>query len=153
MGLFEQVRDSAVRPVRRSRVAAARAAAASTTGLPERWATAAAWVAGGAFGDGVGALLGRGVLAAAPGQGQPRLAPKDSTGGRLLAVKDGIDQMLEQLALTDEERAALEGDREAVAALVARLADTPTPTPGGLTPGELGNSVAFIALTRHPSST
>ncbi|MFI1031319.1 hypothetical protein [Streptomyces sp. NPDC020951] len=98
------------------------------------------------------------MLAAAQGQGQPRLAPKDSTGGRLLAVKDGIDQMLEQFALTDEERAALEGDHEAVAALVERLADTPTPTPGGLTPGgftpgELGNSVAFIALTQHPSST
>jgi hypothetical protein len=32
-------------------------------------------------------------------------------------VKDGIEQLLEQLELTDEERAALEGDRDAVAAL------------------------------------
>ncbi|MFJ5265533.1 hypothetical protein ACIQAC_34205 [Streptomyces sp. NPDC088387] len=36
--------------------------------------------------------------------------------------KDGIDQMLEQLNLTDE-REALEGDRK----VVASLADAPTP--------------------------
>ncbi|MEU3620156.1 hypothetical protein ABZ725_48950 [Streptomyces sp. NPDC006872] len=120
----------------------------------------AAWAAGGAFGDGVGALPARGVLGAAPGQGQPRLVPKDSGGGQLLAVKDGIDQMLEQLALTDEERAALEGDCEAVTALVERLADTPAPAPDGLTPSELGNSVAFNpptrladTVTQHPSPT
>jgi hypothetical protein len=63
----------------------------------------------------------------------------------LLAVKEGIEQMLEQLDLTDDERQALEGDRDAVAALAARLADTPTP--GGPTPKELGTGVAFIPLT------
>jgi hypothetical protein len=36
--------------------------------------------------------------------------------------------VLEQVDLTDEERQALEGDRDALTALVARLADTPTPT-------------------------
>ncbi|MGW1786149.1 hypothetical protein ACWCQQ_44820 [Streptomyces sp. NPDC002143] len=88
---------------------------------------------------------------AAPGQGQARLVPRDSAGGRLLAVKDGIDQMLEQLTRTDEEREALEGDRAAVTALVERPADAPTP--GGPTPSEPGNSVASIPLTQHPSST
>jgi hypothetical protein len=38
----------------------------------------------------------------------PFYVPKDSTKGQLLAVRDGIGQMLEQLDLTDEERQALE---------------------------------------------
>ena len=66
----------------------------------------------------------------------PFYLPKQSSAGRLLAVKDGIEQMLEQLDLTDDERQALEGDRDAVAALAERLADTPTPA--GPTPNELG---------------
>ncbi|MFF2426844.1 hypothetical protein [Streptomyces mirabilis] len=56
----------------------------------------------------------------------PFYVPKTSSRGQLLAVKDGIDEMLEQLNLTDDEREALEGDREAVTALAERLADTPT---------------------------
>lgn len=40
--------------------------------------------------------------------------------------------------LTDDEREALEGDREAVTALAERLADTPTPA--GPTPKELGTT-------------
>ncbi|MEU0375587.1 hypothetical protein ABZ070_36965 [Streptomyces sp. NPDC006283] len=48
----------------------------------------------------------------------PFYVPKTSSRGQLLAVKDGIDEMLEQLNLTDDEREALEGDREAVADLV-----------------------------------
>ncbi|MGW2651835.1 tyrosine-type recombinase/integrase [Streptomyces sp. NPDC001393] len=77
----------------------------------------------------------------------PFYVPKDSTRGQLLAVKDGIDQMLEQLDLTDDEREALEGDREAVTALAKRLADTPTPA--GPTPRELGTATdAFVPLTQ-----
>lgn len=53
--------------------------------------------------------------------------------------------MLEQLELPDEEREALEGDRDAVDALVKRLTDIPTPA--GPTPNELGSSAAFIPLT------
>ncbi|GAA4263867.1 hypothetical protein [Dactylosporangium darangshiense] len=53
--------------------------------------------------------------------------------------------MLEQLDLTDDERAALEGDREALTALANRLADVATPS--GPTPNELGNGTAFIPLT------
>lgn len=75
----------------------------------------------------------------------PFYLPKQSNAGQLLAVKDGIEQMLEQLDLTDDERAALEGDRDAVAAFAARLADTPTPA--GPTPKELGTERAFISLT------
>jgi hypothetical protein len=65
-------------------------------------------------------------------------------GALLPAVKDGIDQMLEQLDLTDDERAALEGDREAVAALVEKLADVPTPA--GPTPTQLGHAPIPVAL-------
>ncbi|MCX4615666.1 tyrosine-type recombinase/integrase [Streptomyces mirabilis] len=57
----------------------------------------------------------------------PFYVPKTSSRGQLLAVKDDIDEMLEQLNLTDDEREALEGDREAVTALAERLTDTPTP--------------------------
>jgi len=75
----------------------------------------------------------------------PFYLPKQSHAGQLLAVKDGIHQMLEQLELTDDERAALEGDRDAVAALAKRLADVPTPA--GPTPNQLGTQPAFISLT------
>ncbi|MEV5872489.1 site-specific integrase [Streptomyces tendae] len=75
----------------------------------------------------------------------PFYVPKQSSRGQLLAVRDGIDQMLEQLDLTDDERDALEGDREALMALAERLADTPTPA--GPTPKQLGTESAFIALT------
>lgn len=76
---------------------------------------------------------------------RPFYLPKQSSAGQLLAVKDGIGQLLEQLELTDDERAALEGDRDAVTALAQRLADTPTPA--GPTPRELGTADAFIPLT------
>lgn len=75
----------------------------------------------------------------------PFYVPKESTKGQLLAVKDGINTMLEQLDLTDDEREALEGDRDAVTALTQRLADIPTPA--GPTPKELGTDNAFIPLT------
>jgi hypothetical protein len=51
----------------------------------------------------------------------------------------------EQLDLTDDERHALEGDRDAVAALVDKLADVPTPA--GPTPKQLGTEPVFVALT------
>jgi hypothetical protein len=74
----------------------------------------------------------------------PFYLPKHSHAGRLLAVKDGIDQMLEQVALTEAEREALEGDRDSVAALAERLADTP-PSLGR--PTRLGTNSAFVSLT------
>lgn len=71
--------------------------------------------------------------------------PKQTTHGQLLAVKDGINQMLEQVDLTEDVRAALEGDRESVAPLTQRLADVPTPA--GPTPNDLGTGDTFIPLT------
>jgi hypothetical protein len=53
--------------------------------------------------------------------------------------------MLEQLDLTDEEREALEGDRDAIAAPAGRLADTPTPADP--TPKEPGATSGFVSLT------
>jgi hypothetical protein len=52
--------------------------------------------------------------------------------------------MLEQLDLT-EEGDALEGDRDALAALAERLAKVPTPA--GPTPEQLGTERAFVSLT------
>lgn len=83
----------------------------------------------------------------------PFYVPKQSAQGQLLAVKDGISEMLEQLDLTDDERAALEGDREAVDGLIERLADITTPV--GRTPHELGTKPTLIpvtALTTHPQN-
>lgn len=76
----------------------------------------------------------------------PFYVPKESTKGQLLAVKDGINKMLEQVDLTDDEREALEGDRDAITALTQRLADIPTPA--GPTPRELGTTSTFIPLTQ-----
>jgi len=80
----------------------------------------------------------------------PFYVPKNSTKGQLLEVKAGIEQMLEQLDLTDDEREALEGDRDAVAALVEKLADVPTPA--GPTPNQLGHAPipVTLATTRRP---
>ncbi|MEU3188398.1 tyrosine-type recombinase/integrase [Streptomyces sp. NPDC006923] len=76
----------------------------------------------------------------------PFYKPKDSSAGQILAVKDGIAKMLETVDLTDDEREALEGDRDAISALAKRLADTPTPA--GPTPAELGTADTFIPLTK-----
>src|SRR5439155_22879253 len=76
----------------------------------------------------------------------PFYLPKNSHRGQLLAVKEGIDTMLEQLDLTDDERTALEGDRDTISALVERLTDVPTPA--GPTPKQLGATPAFIPLAQ-----
>lgn len=68
----------------------------------------------------------------------PFCLPKESSAGRLLEVKDGVDQMLERLTLTDD-------DRDALAMLAERLAKVPTPA--GPTPEELGTARAFMSLT------
>ncbi len=75
----------------------------------------------------------------------PFYLPKQSSAGQLLAVKDGVEQMLERLTLTDDERAALEGDRDALTVLANRLANVPTPA--GPTPEQLGADRAFVSLT------
>jgi integrase len=57
--------------------------------------------------------------------------PKESSHAQLLEANDGLQRMLVQIPLTDEERAAVEGDQTAVDRLLAGLGGTPTP--GGKT--------------------
>ena len=53
--------------------------------------------------------------------------PKPSSESQLLEAKDGLQRMLVEIPLTDEERAAAEHDQAAVDRLLDRLTDTPTP--------------------------
>jgi integrase len=62
--------------------------------------------------------------------------PKPSSEAQLLEAKDGLQRMLVEIPLTDEERAAVEGDQTAVGRLIDLLADTPTPA--GHTPRQIG---------------
>ncbi|MCQ9183510.1 tyrosine-type recombinase/integrase [Streptomyces sp. IBSBF 2953] len=75
----------------------------------------------------------------------PFYVPKESTRGQLLAVKDGITQMLEQVDLTEAEHDALDDDLAAITGLAERLTDVPIPA--GPTPREMGTTEAFIPLT------
>jgi integrase len=61
--------------------------------------------------------------------------PKPSSQAQLLEAKGGLQRMLVQIPLTDEERAAVEGDQQAVDSLIDRLGDVATPA--GPTPVEL----------------
>jgi integrase len=61
--------------------------------------------------------------------------PKPSSEAQLLQAKDGLQRMLVEIPLTDEERAAVEGDQTAVGRLIDLLADTPTPA--GHTPRQI----------------
>jgi Phage integrase family len=73
--------------------------------------------------------------------------PKPSSEAQLLEAKDGLQRMLVQIPLTDTERAAVEGDEQAVTRLIDLLADTPTP--GGPAPRELSaNSVSQCDAAR-----
>ena len=53
--------------------------------------------------------------------------PKPSSEAQLLEAKDGLQRMLVEIPLTDEERAAVESDQAAVGRLIDLLADIPTP--------------------------
>jgi hypothetical protein len=53
--------------------------------------------------------------------------PKPSSEAQLLEAKDGLRRMLVEIPLTEDERAAVEGDERAVGRLIDRLADEPTP--------------------------
>jgi hypothetical protein len=80
-----------------------------------------------------------------PAPAVPSTCPNSQMPGSCSQSKTASRRCSKQLDLTDDERAALEGDRDAVAALAERLADTPTPS--GPTPRELGTERAFISLT------
>lgn len=53
----------------------------------------------------------------------------------MLEANDGLQRMLVQIPLTDEERAAVESDHDAIEKLINGLRDTATPA--GPTPREL----------------
>jgi site-specific recombinase XerD len=64
--------------------------------------------------------------------------PKQSSRAQLLEAKHGTQRLLVEIPLTDDERAAVEGDQHAVERLIDLLADSPTPA--GPTPRELEHS-------------
>jgi integrase len=77
----------------------------------------------------------------------PFFIPKDSERGKLLAIRNSIDHLLERMDLTSLERDAIEGDRAALDELMRQKLDTPTP--GGPTPRELGVvDPAFVPMTK-----
>jgi site-specific recombinase XerD len=54
--------------------------------------------------------------------------PKPSSQAHLLEAKHGLQRMLVEISLTDNERAAAEGDQDAIDRLIAGLVATPPPT-------------------------
>jgi hypothetical protein len=53
--------------------------------------------------------------------------PKESSRAELIASKTGMVRMLQEIPLTDDERAAIDGDVEAIERLLKRLETTPAP--------------------------
>jgi ferredoxin-NADP reductase len=68
--------------------------------------------------------------------------PKASERGRWVETRGGLLKMLQEIHLSDEERAAVDGDVQALDRLLERLATVPTPS--GSLPGELTGT--FIPL-------
>jgi integrase len=54
--------------------------------------------------------------------------PKESTCGQWLETRDGLLKMLQEIPLSDEERAAVDGDVQALDQLLQKLATVPTPS-------------------------
>jgi len=61
--------------------------------------------------------------------------PKESSHGQLLEAKSNLLRLLQEVPLSDNERAVVDGDLQALDRLAARLAERPTPS--GQTPKEL----------------
>lgn len=61
--------------------------------------------------------------------------PKEPSHGQLVETKSNLLRLLQEVPLTEEERAAVEGDMAALDRLAARLIEQPTPS--GQTPKEL----------------
>lgn len=61
--------------------------------------------------------------------------PRESSLAQLVDAKDNILRFLQQIPLSDEERAAVDGDLAAINRLTQKLSDRPTPS--GQTPAEL----------------
>jgi integrase len=65
--------------------------------------------------------------------------PKKSSKAQVLEAQASNARFLQEIPLTDAEREAVDGDRAAMAGLLERLADVPTPE--GPTPRELANAL------------
>jgi hypothetical protein len=78
--------------------------------------------------------------------------PKESSRTQLLEAKGNLQQMLQEIPLRDEERAAVEDGLDAVEKLYEKLADVPTPT--GLTPREMaGRELPVLPAIRRDGHT
>lgn len=77
--------------------------------------------------------------------------PKDSSKAQLLEASDSAQRMLVQIPLTDDEQAAVENDQAAVARLIDRLAQTPTPA--GPTPRQLTQPTGPTLPMHTPQTT
>ena len=75
--------------------------------------------------------------------------PKPSAKAQLLEAKADVDRRLALIPLTDNERAAVEQDQQALDKLLDRLADIPTPA--GPTPREIAARPSFSSC--QPYST
>ena len=53
--------------------------------------------------------------------------PKDSERGMFLQTRDNLLEMLQEIPLSDEERAAVDGDVRALGRLLERLQEVPNP--------------------------
>lgn len=53
---------------------------------------------------------------------------KDSANGQWLETRDGLLKMLQEIPLSDEERAAVDGDVQALDRLLERLKEVPPPS-------------------------
>ena len=67
--------------------------------------------------------------------------PKASSEAQLLEAKHGLQRMLVQIPLTDNERAAVEGDQDAVDRLLNTLADGPNSRPVTRQTGQHGTAM------------
>jgi hypothetical protein len=54
--------------------------------------------------------------------------PKDSDRGLWLQTRDSLLKMLQEIPLSDEERAAVDGDVQALEHLLQKLPSVPTPS-------------------------
>ena len=79
--------------------------------------------------------------------------PKDSAKAALLQASTSLQRMLAEIPLTDDERAAVDDDRAALARLLDRLADTPTPagpTPRQIAAPPTATTLPIVSI-RHPN--
>lgn len=63
--------------------------------------------------------------------------PKQSARAQLLESKQGLLRLIQEIPLSDEERSAVDGDVQAMDRLLARLAETSTPSDARMSAGAL----------------